>query len=432
MKKMKIKCLQSLLITAMGFTVLCCIILYRLNHKQEDNILLKDCTMKECFLSSRCQFSSKFKAFVYPNKNGEKPFNNLLYGKEYFTDNANEACVFVYFLDEDIKNLPKLQYWGKNGENHIIINLNNRDMKPFNSGFALLAQSIFSSQNFRPGFDFLSPLYNETLSQKIWELLAPIFPLKRKWLLSYMESYDSPLKDADVFQENKKKLCKLMQVWKKVSSNLTDKIFFRCSTGLSNLSLKSKENRQHIFVESIFTIILVPPNSQASLTFQHLLLSALYNGAIPVLIGLRNKKGNLPLQEYVLWDKIVVWLPSLNIKDIISFIRTFSEADVNQMKRDGRYAVEIVLSHKGSILASILEIIIKRLHLPGIGFQPILSKKLFVRYPKGFKETDYHQPNAYNYGQQFLTKMAIPSHTLSFIEPRLGKYNIIFRHLNVV
>ncbi|CAE1326371.1 EXTL3 [Acanthosepion pharaonis] len=48
------------------------------------------------------------------------------------------------------------------------------------------------------------------------------------------------------------------------------------------------------------------------------------------------------------------------------------------------------------------------------------SRTLFIRYPKNFKEKDYHQPNAYNYGQQFLEKMTIPSKALSFIDPHLG------------
>lgn len=383
-----------------------------------------NCTMKECFLNSKCKFESKFKAFVYPNQSGEKPFKNLLYGKEYFSDDPNEACVFVYFFDNNIRNFPKLKYWGKNGENHVIINLHNRNMEPFNTGFALLVQSIFSSQNFRPGFDFLSPLYNETFSHRIWELLDPIFPLKRKWLLSYMESYETPSKDANVYQDIKVKLCRIMKIWSKESSKLGGKIYFRCSAGISNWRPQPKEDQHRILVRSIFTIIQVPPDAEASLTFQHLLLKALYSGAIPVLIGTSRKKETyLPLQEYVSWDKIVIWFPTSNIKDISSLIAKLSEADIYQMKRAARYAIEIQLSKKSSILACILETIIKRLRLPAIGFQQIPSRKIFIRYPKDFKEKDYHQPSAYNYGQQFLEKMTIPSKALSFIDPYLGKYN---------
>lgn len=418
---MKTKYLQNFLIVFTVFAVLCCIGLYQLTPKKENYILRTNCTMANCFLNSKCTFASKFKAFVYPNQSGEKPFKNLLYGKEYFTDDPYQACVFLYFFDNDIRNFPKLKYWGKNGENHIIINLHNHNMEFFNTGFALLVQSIFPSQNFRPGLDFLSPLYNETFSHRIWELLTPIFPLKRKWLLSYMESYETPSKDANVYQDIKEKLCRVMKIWNKNAPKLTGKIYFRCSAGLSNWRPQPKEDQHRIFVGSIFTIIQVPLDAEASLTFQHLLLNALYSGAIPVLIGTSSKKETyLPLQEYVSWDKIVVWFPASNIKDISSLITTLSEADIYQMKRDARYAIEILLSNKGSILACILETIIKRLRLPAIGFQQMPSRKLFIRYPKDFKEKDYLQPNAYNYGQQFLEKMTIPSKALSFIDPHLG------------
>lgn len=106
---------------------------------------VRPCTMHDCFDVSRCK--KGFKVYVYPDLEkslaAEKKGIRLVYPKilrairesRFYTDNPEEACLFVPNLDtldrdhlskDYVKSLGpqirRLPYW-KDGRNHLIFNL---------------------------------------------------------------------------------------------------------------------------------------------------------------------------------------------------------------------------------------------------------------------------------------------------------------------
>lgn len=99
--------------------------------------------------SSRCSITKGLKLFLYPlSKNSSKLAKRFYLefqrqSVQRITSNPDNACLFIAFLDFG-KELVKLNYFGQNGRNHILIDLS-RELSPTD----VQASMLISSKNFR-------------------------------------------------------------------------------------------------------------------------------------------------------------------------------------------------------------------------------------------------------------------------------------------
>lgn len=84
-----------------------------------------------------------------------------------------------------------MPYWGGDGRNHILLNMARRDLsvgsgdafKGASTGRAMIAQSTFTHEQFRPGFDIVTPPALGPPGGDVWSDCAPMAPARRKYLL---------------------------------------------------------------------------------------------------------------------------------------------------------------------------------------------------------------------------------------------------------
>ena len=162
------------------------------------------CKMSTCFDHSRCSITSGFPVYLY-NPDVTQVINTgydidgflktslkqTLGYNAHLTKDPKIACVYVVLVGEalseletlrnnryaisnelrkpssEILNMTALQrlpYWGGDGRNHILLNLARRDLvvsgnvfRGLNTGRAMLIQSTFHEDQYRPGFDLVVP-----------------------------------------------------------------------------------------------------------------------------------------------------------------------------------------------------------------------------------------------------------------------------------
>lgn len=168
-----------------------------------DNSLTKDslkeivCSMERCFNFSKCSngFKVHISSISADDSIAVSPRTSDRYSKIltairqsiYFTENSEEACLFILNLDSLDRDVLSLDYvrnfqkkldefltWSlSNGQNHLIFNLYSGtwpDYKEtdwgFSPGKAILAKASFSLKRFRAGFDISLPLFHAILPQR--------------------------------------------------------------------------------------------------------------------------------------------------------------------------------------------------------------------------------------------------------------------------
>lgn len=160
--------------------------------------------MKNCFDYSRCSLTSGFPFYFYhPEELPElvsTSLNKIVYQvlryNQHFTNSSDSACVYVALIGEthnsiNMTQLQRLPFWGGDGRNNILFylskNLHNKPSfdKNINFGRAILAQSFWNENNFRPGHDILLPISFGPPGGEVWMNSPYMLPAKRKYLLSF-------------------------------------------------------------------------------------------------------------------------------------------------------------------------------------------------------------------------------------------------------
>lgn len=160
--------------------------------------------MKNCFDYSRCSLTSGFPFYFYHAKelpelvstSLNKIVFQVLHYNSHFTNSSNNACVYVALIGEthntiNMTQLESLPFWGGDGRNHILFYLSkNVYNKPnfdqnINFGRAILAQSFWNENNFRPGHDIILPASSGPPGGEIWMDSPYMLPARRKYLLSF-------------------------------------------------------------------------------------------------------------------------------------------------------------------------------------------------------------------------------------------------------
>ncbi|XP_029650148.1 exostosin-like 3 [Octopus sinensis] len=376
-----------------------------------------ECNMETCFNSKRCNISN-FKAFVYPSAVWNRTKDNSILGKTYLTKNPEDACMYIFFWKPGSK-LTDLQFWQENGSNHIIINLDINRKGPLPPGHALVAQPRFQYFTFRVGFDFILPFYNNNNSKDTWEILLPLFPLRRKYWISYLSGSQPKL---DIFRKYQPLSTSLFEYLKRHNSSLLPiTVSSECSP--SDIWSCPKKKRLQILTNSTFTIIVMPRQlfkENDWNVFQIHLVEILQSGSVPVLIG---DKNYLPLQDYINWKRVLVTFHWNMLTKFLPFLSSLVDMDILQFKQYGRHVMEVIFSSKKSLLAVILESMHQRQRVPAPCFDPYHPKILFTYQPKSNGNQSYDQPGHFREGKHSLLDLRMPPEALSFInvERKPGK-----------
>lgn len=94
----------------------------------------------------------------------------------------------LYLNETALKSLP---YWGGDGRNHLLLNLARRELsvgsgdafRGASTGRAMLAQSTFMLDQFRPGFDIVTPPALGPPGGDVWSDCGQMAPARRQYLL---------------------------------------------------------------------------------------------------------------------------------------------------------------------------------------------------------------------------------------------------------
>jgi len=198
------------------------------------------CEMHNCFNHSRCSLTSGFPVYLYdPDEHSvqrkgydidgflKTTLKQTLGYNAHIVKDPKHACIYLVLVGEalleqdllrnnryaaqeaehqqpstptlendcpvDMEKLYSLPYWGGDGRNHVLLNLARRDLTSHrtnplyrqNTMRAIVVQSAFEREQFRPGYDLIVPPILGPPGGDVWQECAEMVPARRKYLLTY-------------------------------------------------------------------------------------------------------------------------------------------------------------------------------------------------------------------------------------------------------
>ena len=182
------------------------------SHSNPNHPPFASCRMENCFDFSRCK-SYPYKHFVYPSDENVKlsanyrKVLNVLRASPYYTEDPEEACLFVLsldtlnrdklsptdYVDQMPARLERLDLWN-GGLNHVIFNLYSGTYPDytedlgFDVGKAMLAKASIAQENYREGFDVSIPLFHDVHPERggsAGTLKSNHFPVANRYFLVF-------------------------------------------------------------------------------------------------------------------------------------------------------------------------------------------------------------------------------------------------------
>ncbi|KAH9634081.1 hypothetical protein HF086_001283 [Spodoptera exigua] len=381
------------------------------------------CRMFSCFDHSRCSLTSGFPVYLYdpdvfvPLAGAEvdgflkTTLKQTLGYNTHITRDPNEACVYLVIVGEAfpfvktpaptpdtyklllnetaIKSLP---YWGGDGRNHVLVNMARRELsvgsgdafRGASIGRAMVAQSTFTHEQFRPGFDIVMPPALGPPGGDVWADCAPIAPARRKYLLSFQGSQPPPKgKDKD----HDKSLIEALQKMEK-SAPAADLFLlqFECDPPVEKRAVLpigdwalcgTDRSRRAVLRDSTFALILAPADRTYVTTalLQARLYEALRSGAIPVILG--GDRIRLPLDEVLDWRRATLSVPRARVPELHVVLRALADADLLAMRRHARLLWERYLSSVQAGVDALLACLRTRLLIPARPVPPTVGAPAF-------------------------------------------------------
>lgn len=368
-------------------------------HPLPDKRTSSNCNLHSCFDFSRCPFNSGFPVFVYDYPLGQHRFDSdvaviwkILKGNPHYTSNPERACLYLIIvassegvdseksnseLESDLHSLP---YWSGNGKNHLLLQVHLPgkkkhsvlSMSNISTGLALIAQTTFpDSSRYRNGFDIVLPPFAGLAKGEIWNLAPFQLPAQRKHLLSFQAEHPAHLTEGMSVIRNQ--LNKISQE----NSDFFIELYLSKSDFLG--SRKSNEwllwgqlgDRKNVLKESTFSLVL--DSNSLSWDSAHLrVVEALQFGAIPVILS---SKIILPFNDVIDWHKAAIIVAPARLPELNVLLRTITNEDILEMRRQGRFLWETYLSTYDALLKTLLATVRTRLSLPAkhIPATPTLS-----------------------------------------------------------
>ena len=377
------------------------------------------CTPHTCFDFSRCSLSSQFPVYFYDPK--EQVFStspldsfvslsvtNALQSSLHLTFNANIACVYLVLIGDTIggmqtasdleSKLKKLHSWNGDGRNHILVNiarnLNNRDVfKGINIGRAIVSQSNFFESQYRRDFDIILPPVIGGSHGDTWMHLPFIVPARRQYLFSFQgelpkyEAFFAPMSKSQLNYIERDLLeleeFVLNTIGKLSTNNKGDNflIDLKCESERTDgyhgeWSLCGPDSKRYdVLTNSTFSLILGPLNNTLISTtlIQTRIYEGLKLGAIPVILG--NIK--LAFEDMLPWKHAVLTLPKARVSELHYFLRSIPDADILELRRQGRLIWEQHLGTTKSVIDTLLATVRHRISIPPLPARREKSPSVF-------------------------------------------------------
>ena len=330
-------------------------------HRQaeDDPTLPPPCTFEVCFNLRKCPLTRPFTVYVYDyvtSSGHDDTRDQLVTALEQtgsYTSDPGEACLFLGILwnregegENSVESLEKkihsLEYWGENGENHILIELSTDRSPPssmlegVSTGNAIIAQSTVSpTKPFRAGFDILLPPLRT--AEGAWiNLLHPLLPLSRETFVHFHGEYSSPQDTIpgaitpDVIESFQG----LLQRKEK------DDIQLQCQESASKTAgvegewmlCGDQESRLKLCSKSMFSLI-PSPGGRTGVSIYTRLIESLMCGSVPVVIGV----GVLPFDDVIDWSRAALVIPSARYSDLLHILRSINKNDFHNFRLKGRH-----------------------------------------------------------------------------------------------
>ena len=169
---------------------------------------------------------------------------------------------------------------------------------------------------------------------------------------------------------------------KSLQEQVPDSLFFQFSCAGTKQEGDSAEwalcstsaERQKLLVQSTFSLILLPSNQSVVTTtlIQQRIYESLKHGAIPVVLG---DYIEMPFSEILDWNRAAIFLPVARVTEIFFFLRTFTDSDIAEMRKQGRFFWETYFGSTRKIVDSLLAVTRTRLQIPAsvVREEPTLS-----------------------------------------------------------
>ncbi|SPP72695.1 blast:Exostosin-3 [Drosophila guanche] len=349
------------------------------------------CAMHNCFDHSRCSLTSGFPVYLYdPGEHSvqragydideflKKTLKQILGSNAHIVTDPTEACIFLVILGEallvkqqptasshthdcpiDTQKLYNLPYWGGDGRNHVLLNLARRDLSSRrtnallqqNTMRAIVVQSAFEMNQFRPGYDLIVPPILGPPGGDVWQECASMVPARRKYLISFQGEM-RPRTDSQASNPLDDFILEHLTDMSKGPTQDQFELQFQCvpateqqeADSVSDWTLcGSDSSRKHLLKDSTFALILPPLSGRVASTLMLArLYEALRSGAIPVILGADELR--LPYAETLDWRRAALLMPKARITELHFLLRAVQDADLLLLRRQGRLIWERYLS----------------------------------------------------------------------------------------
>lgn len=401
------------------------------DHPMDAPLSSSSCRQHNCFDYSRCSIVSPFRVYVYDSDSlmpvqtdsGAQRVSvmNALKRTSYTTTDPSKACIFVVLLwdtaEEDLDEddmegrLHGLEFWRGDGRNHLLISVSSDKMSSnilanVNTGRAFLAQSFYTSQQFRSGFDVVMPPLFPVLRTS-WKggKFGPSFtPARRKYIISFHGSkdrdklgYEMGGGDRDHILSRRLKWSKsmgltqedldlesiILKEFSKLEVFSLDEVSldFQCRDASCNdrsvgwCLCGDADQRTAMLEQSTFALILASDYGViSSTTFLQRLSEALEHGSIPIILG---ENVALPFQEFIHWNKAVIVLPVGRVTELYYLLKTIQDSDLLSFRRQGAILWEMYFSNPESILSGVLASLRTRISVPANPIVEVHSEDMF-------------------------------------------------------
>ncbi|KRX98220.1 Dual specificity protein kinase CLK2 [Trichinella pseudospiralis] len=348
----------------------------------------RPCSMSSCFNYSRC-IDRPFRVYVYPDipdfdeesktSASYRKILQILRQSKYFTDDPDQACLFVLSYDTlsrdslsaeyvenmnaKIKNLPA-NLWN-NGMNHLIFNLYSGTWPDydltelgFEPGQAILAKASFSTRHYRSHFDISLALFHDILPLRGLNA-TDVEDVNLNWPRSnwsytlvfkgkrYVFGIGSETRNALYHLHNAKDIimlttCKHGKDWMKNQDE-------RCT--IDN-DLYDNWNYEELMANSKFCLV---PRGRRLGSFRF--LEALEKGCIPVILS---NDWVLPFSEVIDWDQAVVRGDERTLFQLPSLLRAYPESVIIRMRQQARHLYRLYFASVEKIVYTTLQIVEER------------------------------------------------------------------------
>lgn len=287
------------------------------------------CSMDACFNFTKCEKSPELLIYTYHLPAPPQRFFSRINSSRYFTNDPEEACIFLVFLDNDNPWPPHpntLPYWN-NGLNHALVifadKWSQRGPPPDSIGMAAVLATDTHETTYRAGFDISIPLPGSHHMPALMSVNAT----QRKYLVTFRglrylgKTGEGVFRSWDSFRE---------------MHNGRDVIVATsCDHPINNMDREKDPalgvhcdedeavHRSHDFNDLMnTTFALVPAGIQpASYRF----IEALSAGAIPVLIADNYVK---PFDTLIQWYKCLLQFPTTEMQRIVATLQAMKEEEI--------------------------------------------------------------------------------------------------------